>query len=53
MRFNKGEKILAEISRKFSYRGLNELLSMRGLAVQHHFEPENRYFSLVLAQYSP
>lgn len=53
VRLDKGEKILTEISRKFSYRGLNALLSARGLDVRHHFEPENHYFSLVLARYNP
>ena len=53
VRLNEGEKILTEISRKFSYNGLRSLLAAHDLDVQHHFEPENHYFSLVLARYRP
>ncbi len=43
-----GERILTEISRKFSPASLGRLLSQAGFALERHFEPENRYFSLVL-----
>ncbi len=44
-----GEKILTEISRKFTPAHLEALLNEAGLAIQRHFEPENGWFSLVLA----
>jgi len=49
LRLFQGEKILTEISRKFTYRGLHELLESCGLQVDAHYQPANRYFSLVLA----
>ncbi len=48
--FEKGEKILTEISRKFTSKGLHEMIEAAGLCVIKHYEPENRYFSLILAQ---
>ncbi|VAW78850.1 Dimethylhistidine N-methyltransferase [hydrothermal vent metagenome] len=45
-----GEKILTEISRKFTPANLESLLNDAGLAVQRHFEPDNGWFSLVLAE---
>ena len=50
---HEGEKILTEISRKFTYQELNTLLEQQHLQVAHHFQPDNEYFSLVLARYSP
>jgi L-histidine N-alpha-methyltransferase len=47
--FNVGETILTEISRKFTPETLEGLLTESGLELQQHFEPENQYFSLVLA----
>ena len=44
-----GEKILTEISRKFTPEGLEALLAEAGLAVEAHFEPDNAFFSLVYA----
>jgi L-histidine N-alpha-methyltransferase len=44
-----GERILTEISRKFSRHGLRALLADAGFGVERHFEPENGYFSLMLA----
>ncbi len=44
-----GERILTEISRKFTPARLESLLNGAGLAVQQHFEPDNGWFSLVLA----
>jgi L-histidine N-alpha-methyltransferase len=50
-----GEQILTEISRKFTPEHLESLLHGAGLAIQRHFEPDNGWFSLVLAelQHSP
>jgi L-histidine Nalpha-methyltransferase len=43
------EAILTEISRKFTPEMLIELLADAGLHVAAHYEPDNGYFSLVLA----
>jgi L-histidine N-alpha-methyltransferase len=50
-----GEQILTEISRKFTPAHLESLLHGAGFAIQQHFEPDNGWFSLVLAelQHSP
>ena len=45
-----GEKILTEISRKYSFDGIKNLLQQAGLEMVDHFEPSNEYFSLVLAR---
>ena len=45
-----GEKILTEISRKFTYRELEAMIHGSGLEIVRHFEPENEYFSLILAR---
>lgn len=45
-----GEKILTEISRKYSLNGIENLLGKAGLEIMDHFEPENEYFSLILAR---
>ena len=46
----KGEKILTEISRKYTRSTIQSLLDRSGLIEAMHFEPENKYFSLVLAK---
>ncbi len=46
----RGEKILTELSYKFYFDELESLLEEFGLHVMRHFEPDNRYFSLLLAQ---
>lgn len=48
--FNSGESILTEISRKFTPESLQDLLAEAGLKIGRHFEPDNGYFSLVLAE---
>lgn len=48
--FKQGDRIRTEISRKFTPAGLRAELAHAGLAVAEHFEPENGYFSLVLAE---
>jgi len=45
-----GEKILTEISRKYSFAGIGQLLQQAELEIVDHFEPSNEYFSLVLAR---
>ena len=46
----KDEKILTEISRKYTKASITRLLSQSGLTEVMHFEPDNEYFSLVLAK---
>ena len=48
--FKKDEKILTEISRKYSQSSIGELLDKSGLIEAMHFQPTNEYFSLVLAK---
>ncbi len=45
-----GEKILTEISRKYTLDGIASLLNQAELEILDHFEPENEYFSLILAR---
>ncbi len=48
--FGRRESILTEISRKFTVQGLTQLIEEADLVVERHYEPENRYFSLILAR---
>ena len=50
--FAVGEQILTEISRKFTASRLESMLSVAGFSVTRHLEPENGYFSLLLARRS-
>ncbi|MDX1336187.1 MAG: L-histidine N(alpha)-methyltransferase, partial [Gammaproteobacteria bacterium] len=43
------EGILTEISRKFSYDSIRHLIEKAGLVEAAHYEPENGWFSLMLA----
>lgn len=45
-----GERILTEISRKFTYKAINRLLREAGLSAVHHRQAEGGYYSLVLAR---
>ncbi len=45
-----GEKILTEVSRKYTRSSINRLLKKSGLQEAVHFEPVNEYFSLLLAK---
>lgn len=45
-----GERILTEISRKFTFEELEDILQLSGFKLLTHYEPLNRYFSLLLAQ---
>ncbi len=47
---DEGEKILTEISCKFSFEGLEALLTSANFSISKHYESEDQYFSLVLAQ---
>ena len=44
-----GERILTEISRKFSRQGLEALLQEAGFSVQAHYQPDDGWYSLLLA----
>ena len=44
------EKILTEVSRKYTKASIKNLLEKSGLQEVVHFEPSNQYFSLVLAK---
>lgn len=48
--FLRGERILTEISRKFTAESLSAELRAAGLNPVAHYQPENRYFSLVLSR---
>ncbi len=50
LHFQRGERILTEISRKFTPAGLETLLTEAGLIIESHKQPANGYFSLVLAR---
>lgn len=45
-----GERILTEISRKFKSGQLESLLEENSFHIVRHYEPDNQYFSLILAQ---
>ncbi len=47
--FEKGDSILTEISRKFTFSTLRSMLEEAGFRLDEHFSPDNNYFSLVLA----
>jgi L-histidine N-alpha-methyltransferase len=49
LRLEAGERILTEISRKFTPDKLDTLLHEAGFNVTAHYEPEDSYFSLILA----
>jgi L-histidine Nalpha-methyltransferase len=50
--FDAGERILTEISRKFSRDSVAHMLSDAGLALDAWFEPANAYFGLSVARRS-
>jgi L-histidine N-alpha-methyltransferase len=50
IQFDARESILTEISRKFTPDTLTALLARGGFAIEAHYEPEDSYFSLMLAR---
>ncbi|MFA7097328.1 MAG: L-histidine N(alpha)-methyltransferase, partial [Gammaproteobacteria bacterium] len=48
-RFEAGERMLTEISRKFTPDSLRGLFGAAGFTIERHYQPDNGYFSLVLA----
>lgn len=49
LRFEEGETILTEISRKFTLDSAAAMLADAGLHLDDHYTPPNQYFSLLLA----
>lgn len=49
--FHQGDSILTEVSHKFTADSLEELVEVSGLNIRKHYEPDDKYFSLVLAEY--
>ena len=49
VRLHEGEKILTEISCKYSFEKLESLIEQSGFTIEQHYQPANKYFSLVLA----
>lgn len=47
--FHKDEKILTEISQKYTHQGIEALLTDAGLSILKHTESDDQWFSLVLA----
>ncbi len=47
--FDKGDDILTEVSQKYTYSGIEKMLTAAGFSITNHYEDENAYFSLVLA----
>jgi L-histidine N-alpha-methyltransferase len=50
IRFLDGESILTEISHKFSLESLQAMLTAAGYTLDRHYQPDNGYYSLVLAR---
>lgn len=48
--FRKGDEILTEISHKYTYSEIENLVQQCGLVINSHFQPDNQYFSLILAR---
>lgn len=49
IRFGRNEEILTEISQKYTYSGIEELLMSADFSIIDHYQDEDAYFSLVLA----
>ena len=49
--FKPGDEILTEVSHKYTPDNIESMLQQSGLTVIEHYEPDNRYFSLILTQY--
>jgi L-histidine N-alpha-methyltransferase len=50
LQFAEGDKILTEISRKFTPVHLESMLEAAGFRIERHLQPNNGYFSLLLAR---
>jgi L-histidine N-alpha-methyltransferase len=49
IQFDCGEDILTEISQKYTYTGIEKLLTEADFSITDHYQDEDAYFSLVLA----
>tara|TARA_R110000782_G_scaffold147196_4_gene239981 strand:+ start:1702 stop:2697 length:996 start_codon:yes stop_codon:yes gene_type:complete len=49
IQFDRGDEILTEISQKYTYTGIEEMLKQANFTITEHYQDENAYFSLVLA----
>lgn len=49
LHLREGDSILTEVSCKYTRAGLEALLEASGFTIARHYEPDNRYFSLVVA----
>lgn len=49
IQFERGDEILTEISQKYTYTGIEEMLKQANFSITDHYEDEASYFSLVLA----
>jgi len=49
IRFDRGDDILTEISQKYTYTGIEKMLTEVNFSITDHYEDDNAYFSLVLA----
>ncbi len=47
--FDSGDDILTEISQKYTYTGIEKLLTEANFSITDHYQDEEAYFSLVLA----
>lgn len=52
IQFDKDESILTEISQKYTFTGIEQMLSQANFSITDHYEDEDAYFSLVLANKS-
>jgi len=48
IRFDRGDDILTEISQKYTYTGIEKLLTQADFSITDHYEDDDAYFSLVL-----
>lgn len=50
--FRAGDEILTEVSHKYTFESVEKLLHGSGFDISRHYQPENRFFSLILAQHA-
>jgi len=48
--FRDGDEILTEISHKYTFADIENLLQQCGFVINTHYQPDNQYFSLILAR---
>ena len=48
--FRDGDEILTEISHKYTFAEIENLLQQCGYIIKSHYQPANQYFSLILAR---